>query len=184
MAPELPRPVLLALEVCVALEQDAQERVPWGTLTGTVVGFKQRFGDPDLGYVTTTLASPPGTYKGGALLREVMRSRAPQPFAGAHLGSAFLAEGLDVADELVARLVDEPALLDEQFHDLTATGQARQFRIVLGVMTSGWRFIVQRHRHGDGLVITVSEPGSALPEDTDKDFVAAVTELNAHVATF
>ena len=81
---DLPRTVHQALGLCVEAEADAQARKPWGTFTGMAMRFKQRFGEPDLGYQATVLASPPGTYNAAALLREIIRTREPQPVPGVH----------------------------------------------------------------------------------------------------
>lgn len=181
---DLPRTVHQALGLCVEAEADAQARKPWGTFTGMAMRFKQRFGEPDLGYQSTVLASPPGTYNAAALLREIIRTREPQPVPGVHAGTAFLAEGLDTSDELAATFHGDPQVLHEQYHDLVAAGQARQFRIMLGVMVSGWRFVVRRERHESGVVIEVAEPGGSLPDGLDAAFVTAVTELDSSLAAF
>lgn len=181
---DLPRPVHQALEYCVEVEADAQARKPWGTHTGTAVRFKQRFGEPVLQCQATVLASPPGTYNAAALLRDIIRTREPQPMPGVHAGTAFLAEGLDTSDELAATFHSDPQALHEQYHDLVAAGQARQFRIMLGIMVSGWRFVVRRERHESGIVIEVAEPGGSLPSGLDAAFVTAVTELDGSLAAF
>lgn len=86
-------------------------------------------------------------------------------------------------DALAAELRDDPARLAEQFHDLVAAGQVRQFRTLLGVLAGGWRFVLRRDRHSAGPVIMLAWPGEPLPETLDGEFVAAVTDLDHHLAT-
>ncbi len=175
---DTPRMVRRALEVCADIEADAHTRTPWGTLTGVAVRFVQRFGQP-LGVQVSVVQGGAGVHRAGSLLREVMQKHELNAVPGAHVGMAFLAEGLDGGDDVVASLADlDPEELQVRFHDLVATGQATQFRIVVAVLDSGWRFVLRRLRGADGVSIDLVKPGEPWPAGSDSSFIPVVEELN------
>lgn len=160
--PEDTRMGLLIARTC---DTAAAEKVGWGDLRAMVIRLRRDLDTPD-GHFHAGLAPlefGPDTTRTTDAINLFLTSMDSQlsihgKIPGTHIGAIVLSETLaNVPDNLL------PGALDEVYAAQVAAG-ARQGRVAVGAMTSGWRFVLTTYRHEDTTRIRVLEPGEPWPE--------------------
>lgn len=157
----VPEEVRFACMIAGVCETAAGEAFGWGNLRGVFLQLRRTIGTPvkDTQVGIKPLEYGPHTTRtNDAIRRYVATARRPFQFPGQHTGVVMLTETVaGVPDDV------EPEALDEAFADLVAAG-ARQGRVAVGVLMSGWRLTVTTYRHERGPRVVLLEPGEPWPE--------------------